>query len=759
MTLRDLGLAAKDLSSAWKRGSTLKVRLDADPYLVNICDDPLLSGCVTYVLPEDEPVKVGSDPSCTIQVEGLRIRSEMCEILNHDGVTVVLVVLDGDTGNPDGPPKGSLRRTAIFDSMNSVNSLLVPGILKNDGNSAKQARRSYRGRSMVYVNNTVVTKQHTLHDGDSLRIGPTHVFQVFIPQAAAQKPPEDAQHDVASIIKSITRDGTFERTNAKQFAAHMKERVGGKRTEKMLHQLQELLPLVEEANVMTEELREDGDYEFVFKPQVLTNVLSAEQGDIAVSLCRVKKPDDVDARGNPVYSDKEGPVADIIVIWTKQRFLARLEAMRDLLSDVTERDVPWGLPGDQNPWEDIDTIPAFGLPTVFGGPLDDDREVEAMNEMVRRRSRGMGDSSVPGPPKQVRIMEGSATIPESVAPTPEAAKPPDAEKESLLTSFATEKELTDTEKVETTKEVDSPGVSASPCVVTSVTALHAETTSTTTASGSTVELQLHEPTRTAVSACADLVLPREVQADCPATTESTSAKLAVLENVPADRPPKTPEAVLGQTSGGLMSSCRSWSRNTSPASRPTHWQFGGRPYALGNAGTTQQSATEWPLLGLTRSACSLIAQPRGPCRSATPPHARSVSPPPCYVSYRQASSSPCAVSPCRSRCSSRSPCSRPSFPNCRSLDGSLRSVPFSGTGGCGDVWPVCGSDTPTPSTRSPPPRWHATSGPLRQTEDLRSPVTVRAPKDSVSLPTKWRPWTRELPRRGRTMASSPEQVF
>merc|ERR1712136_551537 len=223
MTLRDLGLAAKDLSSAWKRGSTLKVRFDADPYLVNICDDPLLSGCLTYLLPENDPVSVGSDPSCTIQVEGLGIRSNMCEILNKDGITVELVVSFGD--------ELDLQSIRSFPDLTSPAP--AGGILKKE--SGPTVKRSHKNKSMVYVNNTIVIERQELQDGDSLRIGPTHVFQVQIPKAAAAsaaaRTEDGGPRGVASIIKSITREGTFERTNAKQYAAHMKERVGGARTE------------------------------------------------------------------------------------------------------------------------------------------------------------------------------------------------------------------------------------------------------------------------------------------------------------------------------------------------------------------------------------------------------------------------------------------------------------------------------------------------------------------------------------------------
>ena len=137
--------------------------------------------------------------------------------------------------------------------------------------------------------------------------------------------------------------------------------------------------------------RQDSDHEYIFKPQVLTNVLTAESGEIAVALCQMKKADDLDARGNPVYRDDGTPQADTSVIWTKRRFLARLEIMRDLHSEVIERDQPWGLNGDPNPWDDIDAVPMFGVPTAYGPlertPSDDTRFLDPVNDIVPRKHK------------------------------------------------------------------------------------------------------------------------------------------------------------------------------------------------------------------------------------------------------------------------------------------------------------------------------------------------------------------------------------
>merc|ERR1719329_1003812 len=89
-TLESLGLTKSNLADAWARGEKVEVKDDASPYLVNVCDDPLLSGCLTYSLPVGQLVTIG--------------RSPMCMILNHDDMRVELLVREksrlADTSSP-----------------------------------------------------------------------------------------------------------------------------------------------------------------------------------------------------------------------------------------------------------------------------------------------------------------------------------------------------------------------------------------------------------------------------------------------------------------------------------------------------------------------------------------------------------------------------------------------------------------------------------------------------------------------------------
>merc|ERR1719171_2116990 len=83
-TLDKLGLSSTNLRDAWSQGRRLPYSEEANPYLVSVCDDPLLSGCLTYILPPGEEVSVGSSPECSICISGPGIQAVMCSLISLD---------------------------------------------------------------------------------------------------------------------------------------------------------------------------------------------------------------------------------------------------------------------------------------------------------------------------------------------------------------------------------------------------------------------------------------------------------------------------------------------------------------------------------------------------------------------------------------------------------------------------------------------------------------------------------------------------
>eukprot|EP00929_Paragymnodinium_shiwhaense_P099687 TRINITY_DN6146_c0_g1_i3.p1 TRINITY_DN6146_c0_g1~~TRINITY_DN6146_c0_g1_i3.p1 ORF type:complete len:1638 (+),score=304.64 TRINITY_DN6146_c0_g1_i3:69-4982(+) len=66
------------------------------PYLLNLSNDPSLSGCLLYYLVEKKPITVGSDDSNIIQLSGIGIADRLCKIENDAGeINVTKLSEDG----------------------------------------------------------------------------------------------------------------------------------------------------------------------------------------------------------------------------------------------------------------------------------------------------------------------------------------------------------------------------------------------------------------------------------------------------------------------------------------------------------------------------------------------------------------------------------------------------------------------------------------------------------------------------------------
>ena len=100
--------------------------------------------------------------------------------------------------------------------------------------------------------------------------GQTHVFQLFTPQT---RKVTQMQETVSNIVSEITQEGSSDRLNATEFARHLQDRHGKRNAEKVFKELQELQPLIEEANMLTDELRGEEEEEWNFNPRVLSNVI------------------------------------------------------------------------------------------------------------------------------------------------------------------------------------------------------------------------------------------------------------------------------------------------------------------------------------------------------------------------------------------------------------------------------------------------------------------------------------------------------
>lgn len=175
----------------------------------------------------------------------------------------------------------------------------------------------------IFVNGKRLEVRTRLCHGDELRVGTTHCFKLAIPEAAADSnlPP------------------------GQELSRYLQLKFGFEKSSVVLSELRKLRGLVEEANDMTEHLRGGEGFELVFKEHLLTEVFGDEVPDLSVALRRFPRAE----------SSRQLPAAEragaLLAVWPIEVFKQRLEVLRLLCAEVDRRAVPWGRPGDPDPWK------------------------------------------------------------------------------------------------------------------------------------------------------------------------------------------------------------------------------------------------------------------------------------------------------------------------------------------------------------------------------------------------------------------------
>jgi len=369
-TLMRLGLTSEHIAEAWKRGEKLHTRSDADPYLVNLCDDPLLTGALTVSLTPDREFRLGSDPTASIQLNGAGIRAEMCALVNSNGKVQLKPLTDLAKLTAETSPSASSRRLGV-----------APALARSSG------------VSLIYLNNKMVLSSATMQHGDRLRIGQSHVFQLFVPEVEhdldlAEAVTSCAEDDVAYF----TSDGSSDRHMANELAGYLKDRIGSERTDQLFHRVREIKPFIDEANLLNEELLGDEDYEYVFNPHLLTGVVTADMApELGVVLYKIRNADDIDIAGKPIFQT-EDPPTQLLAVWSESVFMSRLDVIRDLHHFVSERGKPWGEEGDADPWSDVQGMATVS--TLLSKTRKSRRSAfSSSSDEEGRQSRGLNETS------------------------------------------------------------------------------------------------------------------------------------------------------------------------------------------------------------------------------------------------------------------------------------------------------------------------------------------------------------------------------
>lgn len=291
--LDDMGLTSQEMASC------LGVD-ESTPKLLNINEDPMLSGCLVYFLFKGPPIWVGKSNECKIKLQGLGVTHQMASFTNFDDKKLILNVKDG--------------------------RVLVNG----------------------YPNKTSKALRHF----DRLIFGYASCYRVNIPNDAAGR--QSLESDVCDLRQALYEINNEDNENYKQCLSYFRElqsRVGAIKARAFLLDFSRLVPLVDEANLLAKELKPNEG--FVYTTEVMIDLYTYELDEpeclvrlsqVDLPITRLKKAirrkfldrdifshviSKIDT-GTGVESLLQMSTRKTIAVWNVPQFLERMKHLRDV---------------------------------------------------------------------------------------------------------------------------------------------------------------------------------------------------------------------------------------------------------------------------------------------------------------------------------------------------------------------------------------------------------------------------------------------
>mmetsp|Transcript_69945 Transcript_69945/g.186345 ORF Transcript_69945/g.186345 Transcript_69945/m.186345 type:complete len:1163 (+) Transcript_69945:48-3536(+) len=259
------------------------------PHLVNISDDPALSGCLLYTLVPEADVLVGESVHAGIRIRGQSVSEEVCVLRNeNDGTLSVIVSRDGEV---------RVNGTAI----------------------------SRDGRASVYHNDRIV-------------FGRAFAFRVVVPEARAADEgaadPAEHKHVLRQLEANTDVDEALQ-----TFVEDLQAQHGGNTSEEFLALYRSIRFCVDEANDITMTLMQDD--RLFFSVECLAGRQARPQDAVVVRVLQQVIHEDGAASFLPFY------------VWEVRKFLERLEIMRALLHEYLQFGAVGVVSAERDPWREL----------------------------------------------------------------------------------------------------------------------------------------------------------------------------------------------------------------------------------------------------------------------------------------------------------------------------------------------------------------------------------------------------------------------
>ncbi|CAJ1406591.1 unnamed protein product [Effrenium voratum] len=328
------------------------------PHLLNMSDDPVLSGCLVYFLPKGQVTKMGSHPDNDIVIKGLGINDFLCSFENPDQRQVYIRQASAATGekarvlvNGQAMKRGERRQLQHFDRLILgrawMMKLVVP--LEHQELAANKSPDEENSENSSDSEAPVVKKRSLL------------------------------KHDT---MKLIITDESEAWSELRLYLGDLWERLGEERGNQFFYNLSKAAQLVDEANDITKELRPEDRLKFEVE---LVWDIHRHVSDIII------------IRITQWSATME---ASVLSYWTVDSFKRRLESMRDCYDSWCSQGL-WTGKGDplEDPWLDPSTVE---LTLQMHKSVEEQLRREEMrhslgSKLEELRHGGIGESPVSGP--------------------------------------------------------------------------------------------------------------------------------------------------------------------------------------------------------------------------------------------------------------------------------------------------------------------------------------------------------------------------
>lgn len=386
------------------------------PFFTKLTDDPALQGCCNYFL-SNPIVRMGSSEKvCDIVLRGVGIRPVMCEVRYNPGGKVNVAILRG----------GRLHNEVSHEDEDESDD---PRVLVN-------------GQPLP------VGPLWTMEHADCIILGYAHAFRLVSPGAVSDLSADASfvarttviSLDMASAVADIVEETGGQFKEVYPYLQQLSVRAPESTVQELLRSLHCVCPLVDEANLLTKEVF--GEDKLRFALDVLTDLFDFERDVPRLVICVLSLH-----RGQPPAAGRErrrsslvpsakftmvqsmglrqhmmmGEQDPLLYVWSLEKFLRRLNAMRDVYQEgselkdsfVSTRKQLRGKP-HLNPWREM----AFADVKFLAEELHDAQRNQTPGQATPCDTPATVREAMPDAPPTQREVTEVREVPRPIARTP-----------------------------------------------------------------------------------------------------------------------------------------------------------------------------------------------------------------------------------------------------------------------------------------------------------------------------------------------------